>query len=126
MHGVDALLQINECNVTFYTYSSEELRNHVFLSIPVWYYIKLELIVQFNTRSLQSKVCTISFDRPVNYLCDAWHVFPPKYEAWTYFNSRPDSFVMMLRYCSNLKAIRYESVSLNRIAADKSYRVIVA
>ena len=20
-------------------------------------------------------------------LCDAWHVFPPKYEAWTRFNS---------------------------------------
>ena len=32
------------------------------------------------------KVCTISFERPVNYLCDAWHVFPPKYEAWTHFN----------------------------------------
>ena len=27
---------------------------------------------------------------------------------------RPDSFVMMLRYCANLKAIRYESTSLNR------------
>ena len=39
---------------------------------------------------------------------------------------RPDSFVMMLRYCSNLKAIRYESMSLNRIAADKSHHVIVA
>ena len=32
----------------------------------------------------------------------------------------------MLRYCANLKAIRYESTSLNRIVADKSYRVIVA
>ena len=32
------------------------------------------------------KVCTISFERPVNYLCDAWHVFPPKYEVWTHFN----------------------------------------
>ena len=39
---------------------------------------------------------------------------------------RPDSFVMMLRYCANLKAIRYESTSLNRIVPDKSYRVIVA
>ena len=39
---------------------------------------------------------------------------------------RPDSFVMILRYCANLKAIRYESTSLNRIAADKSHRVIVA
>ena len=39
---------------------------------------------------------------------------------------RPDSFVMMLRYCANLKPIRYESMSLNRIAADKSHRVIVA
>ena len=36
---------------------------------------------------------------------------------------RPDSFVMMLRYCANLKAIRYESTSLNRIVADKSHRV---
>ena len=39
---------------------------------------------------------------------------------------RPDSFVMMLRYCANLKAIRYESMSLTRIAANKSHRVIVA
>ena len=39
---------------------------------------------------------------------------------------RPDSFVLMLCYCANLKAIRYESTSLNRIVADKSHRVIVA
>ena len=39
---------------------------------------------------------------------------------------RPDSFVLVLRYCANLKAIRYESTSLNRIVADKSRRVIVA
>ena len=39
---------------------------------------------------------------------------------------RPDSFVMMLRYCANLKAIRYESTNLNRIVAGKSHRVIVA
>ena len=39
---------------------------------------------------------------------------------------RPDSFVSMLRYCANLKTIRYESTSLNRIVADKSHRVIVA
>ena len=39
---------------------------------------------------------------------------------------RPDSFVSMLRYCVNLKAIRYESTSLNRIVADKSHRVITA
>ena len=37
---------------------------------------------------------------------------------------RPDSFVLMLRYCANLKAIRYESASFNRIVADKSHRVI--
>ena len=37
-----------------------------------------------------------------------------------------DSFVLMLRYCVNLKAIRYESTSLNRIVADESYRIIVA
>ena len=39
---------------------------------------------------------------------------------------RPDSFVLMLRYCENLKTIRYESTTLNRILADKSHRVIVA
>ena len=39
---------------------------------------------------------------------------------------RPDSFVLMLRYCVNLKAIRYESTNLNRIVADKPHRVIVA
>ena len=38
----------------------------------------------------------------------------------------PDSFVLMLRYCAYLKAIRYEITSLNRIVADKSHRVIVA
>ena len=39
---------------------------------------------------------------------------------------RPDSFVTVLRYCANLKAIRYESTSLNRIVADKLHRVILA
>ena len=38
----------------------------------------------------------------------------------------PNSFVSMLRYCANLKAVRYESTSLNRIVADKSHRVVVA
>ena len=38
----------------------------------------------------------------------------------------PDSFVLMLRYCANLKAIRYEPTSFNRIVADKSHRVIAA
>ena len=39
---------------------------------------------------------------------------------------RLDSFVLMLCYCANLKAIRYELTSLNRIVAYKSHRVIVA
>ena len=39
---------------------------------------------------------------------------------------RPDSFVLMLRYCVNLKAIRNESTGLDRIVADKSHSVIVA
>ena len=33
---------------------------------------------------------------------------------------------ILLYHCENLKAIRYESTSFNRIAADKSHRVIVA
>ena len=41
------------------------------------------------------------------------------------FISCIDSFVLMLRYCVNLKEIRYESTSLNKIVADKSHRVIV-
>ena len=39
---------------------------------------------------------------------------------------RTDSFELMLRYCANLKAIRYESTSFNRIVVDKSHGVIVA
>ena len=39
---------------------------------------------------------------------------------------RPDSFVLIPHHCLNLKAIRYESISLIRIAADKSRRVIAA
>ena len=39
---------------------------------------------------------------------------------------RPDSFILILSYCANLKAIRYESTTLNGIVADKSHRVIVA
>ena len=39
---------------------------------------------------------------------------------------RPDSFVLMLSYCANLKAIGYESTNLNIIVAVNSHRVIVA
>ena len=39
---------------------------------------------------------------------------------------RPNSFVLIHRYCAKLEAIRYESTSLNRIVADKLHRVIVA
>ena len=39
---------------------------------------------------------------------------------------RPDSFVVMLHYFANLKALRYESTTLNRIVADNSHRAIVA
>ena len=31
-----------------------------------------------------------------------------------------------IHYCANLKPVRYESTSLDRIVADKSHRVIVA
>ena len=41
-------------------------------------------------------------------------------------NYRPNSFVLMLRYCANLKAIRYKSTRFNRIAADKLHHVIAA
>ena len=36
----------------------------------------------------------------------------------------PRARLIRAYYCANLKAIRYESVSLNRIVADKSQRVI--
>ena len=36
------------------------------------------------------------------------------------------TFLLILSYCANLKTIRYESTSLNRIVADKLHRVIVA
>ena len=38
----------------------------------------------------------------------------------------PDSFVLMLRYCANLKAIRNKSTSFNRIVVDKLRCVIAA
>ena len=38
----------------------------------------------------------------------------------------PDSFVLVLCYCMNLKAIRYKSTSFNRIVADKLHHVIAA
>ena len=38
----------------------------------------------------------------------------------------PDSFVLMSRYCGNLKAIRHELTNLNRIVADKPHCVIAA
>ena len=39
---------------------------------------------------------------------------------------RRNSFVLVLSYCANFKAIRCESVSLNRVVADKLHRVVVA
>ena len=56
------------------------------------------------------KVCTISFEWPVNYLCDAWHVFPPKYEAWTHFN-RPWTEYQCQRVVWTLLIIFTESVN---------------
>ena len=60
-------------------------------------------------------------------------ILPEKHNRFTFLRlqlhgaiCRPDSFVLMLRYCANLKAIRYESTSLNRIVADKLHSVIVA
>ena len=49
--------------------------------------VKPGLYISRKDRKHMVIVCTISFERPVNYLCDAWHVFPPKYEAWTHFNN---------------------------------------
>ena len=57
-----------------------------------------------------------------------WFSFSLNYILRLRFHSaiyRPDSFVLVLRYCANLEAITYESTSLNRIVADKSHRVIV-
>ena len=34
-------------------------------------------------------------------------------------------FYIDASYCANLKAIRYESTSLNRIVADKSHHIII-
>ena len=39
---------------------------------------------------------------------------------------RLNSFVSMLHYCVNLKAIGYESTGLNRVVVDKSNRVVIA
>ena len=67
------------------------------------------------------KVCTISFERPVNYLCDAWHVFPPKYEAWTHFN-RPWTEYQCQGVVWTLLIIFTESV--NRSTCPSVYLII--
>ena len=57
------------------------------------------------------------------------NAIPAQLWLWLQLHSaiyRPDSFVLMLRYCANLKGVRYESTNLNRIVADKSHRVFVA
>ena len=65
----------------------------VFLRLTVIFKVRTNYILVSNGHSQNTNknhsciVCTISFERPVNYLCDAWHVFPPQYEAWTYFNN---------------------------------------
>ena len=38
----------------------------------------------------------------------------------------PDSFILMLCYCANLKVIRYKSMSFNTILANKLHRVVAA
>ena len=43
----------------------------------------------------------------------------------TRYDLSPRYFCMQ-RYCANLKAIRYELTSLNRIVANESHRVIIA
>ena len=48
--------------------------------------LSLQKILKTLRKLRDSKVCTISFERPVNYLSDAWHVFPPKCQGWTHFN----------------------------------------
>ena len=39
---------------------------------------------------------------------------------------RPDSFVLMLHYCTNLKVIRYKSMSFNWIITNELHHVIAA
>ena len=53
------------------------------------------------------------------------HLFYKGYDCTVRFIA-PIFFSLMLPYCVNLKAIRYESTSLIRIVADKSHRVYVA
>ena len=52
----------------------------------------------------------------------------PELSEWTLcgVTYNPSSFVSMLHYCANLKAIRYESTSLDRIIAVEAHRAIVA
>ena len=45
-----------------------------------------KFLLSYNTTMVYT-VHTISFERPVNYLCDAWHVFSPKYKALIFYNN---------------------------------------
>ena len=70
------------------------------------------------------RMVTNTFDKSVSAE-KMWQVVPGRLQLHDAIY-RPDSFILMLRYCVNLKAIRYESMSSNRIVTDKSHRVIVA
>ena len=81
--------------------------------------------------SLLIKTTMIQISRSLNY--NTYFMFLPKFARYQLLRLRlhtaiycPDSFVLMPCHCANLKAIKYESMSLNRIVADKSHRAIVA
>ena len=47
--------------------------------------------------SEEFKVCTISFERPVNYLCGAWYVFQPTFrQVWAKHCFRNGAIKMLL------------------------------
>ena len=83
-------------------------------------YISIILIL-CKTRNELNKLCWYAT------LANCSKIFPTRTTITQYSIAiyLPDSFVLMLSYCANLKAIRYESASFNRIVADKSHSISV-
>ena len=62
-------------------FTTDKFRSESQTFLILWYAFSF-----LDKNGIHCKVCTISFERPVKYLCDGWHIFPPKYEAWTHYN----------------------------------------
>ena len=99
-----------KCLINIYLLMAEVLNEqNLFteLNLGDWFlsYVQFYSVNHFSDRAVDArksgkvnhlKVCSINFDLPANYVWATWHVFPPKYNAWTHFNN----LIAAIYYCS--------------------------